>query len=146
MKEPLVLKPGQGTNLKLGDVELTLKATSSDTDGTYSLIEGVWQPSGFGPLPHLHKEFGESFYVLDGQFDFVLGDEKLTVDAGAFIVVPPGVMHWFGAVNGPARLMFMHTPPLEGFFVELEELSRAGPPDPSRQAELMTKWGMEVRR
>lgn len=40
--------------------------------------------------------------------------------------------------------MFTHTPPLEGFFIELEELTRAGPPGASRQSALMTKWGMEV--
>lgn len=89
MNEPLILKPGQGTHLKPADAELTLKATSSDTDGIYSLIEGVWQPSGFGPLPHLHKEFAESFYILDGQFDFLVGEEKLIVEAGTFMVVPP---------------------------------------------------------
>src|SRR5437868_9144315 len=144
MNEPLILRPGQGTHLKLADADLTLKATSQETGGIYSLVEGVWQPSGFGPLPHLHKEFAESFYILDGQFDFLVGEEKLVVEAGAFIVVPAGVLHWFSALNRPARLMFMHTPPLEGFFMELEELTRAGPPEPSKQSSLMTKWGMEV--
>lgn len=144
MNEPLVLPPGQGAHLKLADAELTLKATSRDTGGTYSLIEGVWQPSGFGPLPHLHRESWESFYVLEGQFDFLLGDEKLILDPGSFIVVPPGVLHWFTAANGPARLMFMHMPPLEEFFLELHQLAIAGPPDPSKQRALMNKWGMEV--
>jgi hypothetical protein len=38
----------------------------------------------------------------------------------------------------------MHTPPLEGFFFELQKLSSAGPVDPAEVRALMREWGMEA--
>jgi quercetin dioxygenase-like cupin family protein len=142
--EPLVLRPGEGTSLQLADVALTFKATSAETGGVYSLIEGVWQPSGFGPLPHIHTEQEESFYVLEGEFDFLIGEDKLRAEPGTFLVVPRGVLHAFAAANAPGRLMFMHTPPLEGFFFELADLMKGGPADPSEIRTVMGRWGMEA--
>ena len=144
MNTPYVLRPGEGTTLKVADTLLTFKATHEQTAGAYSIVEGVWQPSGFGPLPHIHTDQEESFYVLDGQFDFMVGEEKLRAGAGCFLVVPRGVLHAFAAAAPDSRLMFMHSPPLVGFFVELEELMRESGSGPAQIRALMGRWGMEA--
>ncbi|CAN5692871.1 hypothetical protein BH18CHL1_BH18CHL1_01160 [soil metagenome] len=54
-------------------------------------------------------------------------------------------MHSFINVgDATARLLFVHSPGLEGFFIELSKLSQAGPPDAETIAAVMRKWGMEV--
>jgi mannose-6-phosphate isomerase-like protein (cupin superfamily) len=145
MTEPFVLQPGEGRTLQLADTTLSVKATGDSTNGAYSLIEGVWQPGGFGPLPHRHIRFEESFYVIEGSFDFRIDDSRVRLEAGSFLHVPRGILHGF-VNNGdtPARLFFVHAPPLEGFFIELAELTASGRPDPREHASLMEKWGMEV--
>ena|SRR5688572_11192640 len=145
MNEPYVVQPREGISIGAYDADLKFKATAAQTNGAFSLVEGVWQPGGFGPLPHIHVEQEEAFYVLDGQFDFHVGERSLLAGPGTFIVVPRGVLHWFGAAgDSPGRLLFMHTPPLEGFFFELQKLSSTGPVDPVKVRALMSQWGMEA--
>jgi mannose-6-phosphate isomerase-like protein (cupin superfamily) len=142
---PFSLNPGDGQQLDIFDLKLTMKASSAETSGMYSLFEGIWQPGGFGPLPHIHKSEDESFYVLEGQFDFHIGDETMRAEQGTFLMVPRGTLHSFTvAGESPARLLFLHSPPIEGFFQELAKLPEAGPPDPERVRALMRNWGMEA--
>ena len=70
MTGPLVLGSGGGEVLDVFGSTLTRKAMSSDTGGAYSLFEGTFEPGGFRPLPHIHRDEDEGFYVLEGMFDF----------------------------------------------------------------------------
>jgi quercetin dioxygenase-like cupin family protein len=143
LTETYLLDAGAGRTLDLYDVTIRIKTDSRN--GAFSLIEGVWQPGGFGPLAHIHKDEDESFYVLDGQFDFRVGEKHIRAETGAFLFVPRGTLHSFAAAGeSPARLMFIHAPPLEGFFLELAELAKKGPPDPEKIGSLMGRWGMEA--
>lgn len=64
---------------------------------------------------------------------------------GSFLLVPHGMVHTFSnAGDRPARLLIIHSPSFEGYFVELSRLSAAGAPDLAALGELMRKWGMEV--
>ena len=44
----------------------------------------------------------ETFFVLDGTFEFTLGDERASLEPGYFALVPPGVPHTF-ANDGEAE-------------------------------------------
>jgi len=144
MATPYVLQPGEGTTLKVADAVLTFKTTAEETEGAYSIVEGVWQPNGFGPLAHIHTDQEESFYVLEGQFNFLIGEKKLSAGPGTFLVVPRGVLHAFEAAEASSRLMFIHSPPLVGFFMELEELMRRPDAGQAQIRVLMGLWGMEA--
>jgi mannose-6-phosphate isomerase-like protein (cupin superfamily) len=124
---------------------LWLRASAAATGGVYSLFEGSWDPGGFGPLPHIHRNEDEAFYVLDGIFDVHVGDRIYRSEAGSFILAPRGHSHWFENVGDrPGRLAFIHTPSIEGYFFELEELARSTPADPQKIRALMNKWGMDT--
>jgi mannose-6-phosphate isomerase-like protein (cupin superfamily) len=145
VNEPFIVPRGEGVPVGAYDADLRFKARSAETNGAFSMVEGVWQPGGFAPLPHIHIEQEESFYVLEGQFNFKIGEHKLPAGPGTFLIVPRGVLHSFAAAgNAPARLLFMHSPPLEGFFFELQKLSHAGPVEPAKIRALMGKWGMQA--
>lgn len=54
---------------------------------------------------HVHRHT-EAFYVLEGQLTFQVGAERetVTLGAGGFVAVPPGVAHSYGTAGGePAR-------------------------------------------
>ncbi len=145
MTGPLVLESGAGEVLDVFGSTLTLKAMSSDTGGAYSLFEGRFEPGGFRPLPHIHPDGDEGFYVLEGLFDFHVGGGTVRGAPGTFLLVPRGTLHSFTNVSDtPARLLFLHSPPLDEFFLELARLAESGPPDPATIAALMRKWGMDV--
>jgi quercetin dioxygenase-like cupin family protein len=66
-----------------------------------------------GPDLHVHREHSDAFYVLEGELTFAVGPgpERITVAAGGFVAVPPGVVHSF-ANAGPAeaRWLNLHAP------------------------------------
>ena len=125
MAEPINVGPGQGTVIH-GPVggPLTFKARGEQTGGSLTALENVIPP-GEGPPVHTHANEDESWYVIEGELRFKLGDELSTATAGSFVFVPRGVPHAFKNVGGePARLLVMFTPSgMELFFDRFAEPS-----------------------
>lgn len=146
MKGPVILERDDGDVLRAFGATLTVKSTGAHTGGAYSVIEGLFQPQGFHPLPHVHDAHDEGFYVLDGTMEFRVGDDEHTAAAGTFLHVPGGVWHQFAnAGDTAARMLIIHSPAMEGFFYELADMSTGGPPDPNALSALMRSWGMQVK-
>ena len=62
--------------------------------------------------PHVHGH-AEAFYVLEGELTFEVGAERetVTLGAGGFVAVPPGLAHAYGtAGDKPARWLVIHAP------------------------------------
>jgi quercetin dioxygenase-like cupin family protein len=125
--------------------ELSIKAAERETGGAYSLIEAGVPQGGLGPLPHRHLDREESFFVLEGEIDFRVGDDTIRGTRGSFLLVPRGVVHTFSnAGSAPARILLVHSPSFEGYFAELGALAASGTGDQDAVAALMKKWGMDV--
>ena len=61
--------------------------------------------------PHVHADEDDSFYILEGELTFVLGDEEVAAPAGTFVLVPPGVEHGFRNDGiEPVRILNIHAP------------------------------------
>jgi quercetin dioxygenase-like cupin family protein len=102
MDEPTTLAPGEGGAVKADRAEL-------------ALLEITFDP-GSGVDPHFHKGHSDSFYVLEGEVEFHVGDEVFVATAGAYVLAPPNVVHHFRNVSDePVRMLNLHTP---GGFVE----------------------------
>jgi Ca2+-binding RTX toxin-like protein len=52
----------------------TLLATSPETNFTYNAFD-FFAPVGGGPRPHFHGYDHETFYIVEGEFNFSFGDE-----------------------------------------------------------------------
>src|SRR5687767_5684551 len=63
---------------------LRFHARSSDTGGAYCLVETLTAP-GAGAPPNRHPSDDEAFFVLDGSFEFVIGDSTVAAGTGAFV-------------------------------------------------------------
>jgi quercetin dioxygenase-like cupin family protein len=102
--------PGEGDAFSVvGDVYRIL-ASSRQTGGVYTLVENRVSPNN-GPPPHIHSREDESFFVLEGEVDFQIGDEKITARAGTFIQGPRGIAHSFkNNTRLPARVLVFVTP------------------------------------
>ena len=114
MDEPIALRPDEGNPVKADRPEL-------------SLLETTFDP-GSGVEPHFHKGHSDSFYVLEGELEFHVGDESFTATPGSYVLAPPNVVHYFRNVRDtPARVLNLHTP---GGFAryrrELAELREQG--------------------
>ncbi|ETK32910.1 cupin domain-containing protein [Microbispora sp. ATCC PTA-5024] len=107
----LYVPSGQGPTVwAAGDV-YTIKATGAQTNGGFGFIEAT-VPTGGGPGAHAHPGEEETFYILDGELEFLDGDHTFTAVAGDFIHIPRGIRHRFtNKGNHAARMIFMFTPP-----------------------------------
>ena len=93
-------------------------ATGKDTDGAFALIHCYFR-KGFMAPPHYHKFEEESFYILQGEIEFHVGDEKCKAVAGDFIVLPKNVPHHFNLITETAKALLLITP--AGFEVFFQE-------------------------
>lgn len=104
-RQAVYLGTGEGKILWVLDELVTYKVTAKQTGGAYSLFEVVVPPQG-GPPPHVQHQEDECFYVLAGEFEFLMNDETVRADPGSLIYVPKGSLHTYKNVgNTPGRLL-----------------------------------------
>jgi quercetin dioxygenase-like cupin family protein len=98
----------------------TFKATGETTNGSLTFADGSILP-GDGPPPHYHESMDEAFFVLQGELEFLSGDQTFTCGPESFVFVPRGVRHrFYNAGIHPARLLFLLTPGgMDEFFVKV---------------------------
>jgi quercetin dioxygenase-like cupin family protein len=119
MNEPIALSPGDGEVLGVSVVKAARPELSA--------LEFELQPGG-GVDPHFHKRHSDSFYVLEGEVEFHVGDEVVHGTPGTYVLAPPTTVHYFrNESDKPARIFNLHTP---GGFAEyrreLESLREQG--------------------
>jgi quercetin dioxygenase-like cupin family protein len=96
-------------------------ATAKDTDGAFSLIHCFFR-KGFMAPPHYHKLEDESFYLLEGEIDFTVGDKKFKAVAGDFILLPKNIPHHFNLVSETVKALLIISP--AGFEIFFKEFGR----------------------
>src|SRR6478672_9393287 len=75
-------------------------------------IDMTFEPEFEGVDPHTHGDHADSFYVLEGQVEFHVGDEPRIAGPGTFVSAPPGTVHGFRVVGSePIRFLNLHAPP-----------------------------------
>jgi quercetin dioxygenase-like cupin family protein len=139
---PKLVPAAAGTALTvLGDPVL-LKLTGQDTNAQFTLTEQVNEPGTGLPL-HLHTRHDETFLVLEGRVEFMLGPDTILVEAGGLAHAPRHVAHGFRVVSAtPARLLIYISPAgLESMFQELSQLP-AGPPDMAQVTAICSRYGV----
>jgi mannose-6-phosphate isomerase-like protein (cupin superfamily) len=81
-----------------------------------SALDLTFSPEFEGVDPHVHEDHVDSFYVLEGEIEF-LGDEPRRGGPGTFFAAPRNTLHGFRNPGpGPLRVFNLHTPP--GGFVD----------------------------
>jgi quercetin dioxygenase-like cupin family protein len=76
-----------------------------------SVIEMTFFPEFEGVDPHTHDDLVDSFLVLEGEGDFVSGEETHRLGPGWFFSAPVGVRHGFSVAGpGPLRVLNLHGP------------------------------------
>jgi len=141
----IVLGPGEGKTVLVPGHKITHKLLGEDTGGAFSLLEV--ELTGDGPPQHIHKNEDESFYVLEGEVQFLLGEHISIAKAGTFVNIPRGTRHAFARVGQePAKLLATFTPAgLEKFFDEAVDLDVTDTDTYVAKANaLAEKYNMEI--
>lgn len=128
---------------------ITFLAKKEDTGGQFGLIEYRGRRGG-EPPPHIHPDEDESFYVLDGEFEFFIDGRAYQGTPGTFVIVPRGAEHAFSIKTEHATALILFTPAgFEGYFQEMSEPAGsltmppvpAGPPDYAKMGAVAQRYG-----
>jgi quercetin dioxygenase-like cupin family protein len=105
----------------------TFLVTGEETGGAYFVMQALVPPGG-GPPPHVHTREDETFYLLEGQVEFLLGEDTIVAGPGDFVNVPRGTVHRFQNTGSEtAQLVLTFTP--AGIDRWFEETLEAAPND-----------------
>jgi quercetin dioxygenase-like cupin family protein len=99
-------------------------------------------PAGFATGRHVHRVQEETFYLLEGECEWHVGDKTIRATPGTYLFIPPGVPHNITNVSEkPARVLMTVSPPgHEHYFEELAKLAAQGAPDPKALADLRNRY------
>ena len=94
---------------------------ADQTDGAYELMQFV-VPKNHGPAPHVHHREDECFYVVDGEFEVSVGDQRIPAPAGTCIHLPRNVPHTFLNLSDSMSTFLCWVLPgqLAGFFAAFQ--------------------------
>jgi mannose-6-phosphate isomerase-like protein (cupin superfamily) len=119
--EPVVQTREEATIQSVLGGSITVRLRAEQTDGQLGLVEQV-VPGGYpGPAMHVHPDFDETFYVIEGSLGFRIGDRAHEAGPGTVAFVPRGTPHTFANTSEqPARSLVLVTPGgFERYFEEL---------------------------
>ena len=143
LMNPLVI-PSGGTNLNILGIPMVVRLRGSDTGGIVGVAESH-DVAGSGPPLHIHHREDETFQVLEGEYEWTVGDKTFVAGKGTTIFAPRGIPHgyrYIGTETG--RLMCTITPAgFEGFFEEVGALSPEEQQDLPRILAIAATYGLE---
>jgi len=109
-----------GEKIRLGGREPhDCKVSAKDTDGAMCIFEFTGHSGG---PRHLHDGQDEWVYIIDGEFDFQVGDRKFRAGAGECVFVPRKVAHaWACMQENPGKVINVYQPAgkMEEFYREV---------------------------
>jgi mannose-6-phosphate isomerase-like protein (cupin superfamily) len=77
----------------------------------FEVVDLRFGPDFEGVDPHTHEDHVDSFYVLEGEAEFLVGDDVFRAGPGSFVAAPAGLTHGFRN-PGPSdlRMLNIHAP------------------------------------
>jgi quercetin dioxygenase-like cupin family protein len=128
-----------------------VKASAKQTGSAFGLIENL-APVGAGSPYHVHRAEDETFYVLEGELEFISGERRLVGGPGSYVFLPRDIPHGFRVVGtSPARFLILVTPGgFEGFVMDMGQPASAltlpvpSPPDMDKLIALAAKYRIEI--
>ena len=141
-QQPILSVPGKDTNLANPGSDVFHRVKSGDTNGVFSTVEIVTQP-GQGVKVHVHTHEDELVYVIEGEIEVTLGEQKMKATAGVLALLPRGIPHGFSNIGSqPSRILDVIMPGnFDNYFVELHNLyNGANKADEAKLAALAAKF------
>ena len=146
------LPPGEGRAVWFLTDLYIIKRVSEETDGAFTLAEVTAGQSP--PAPHIHHREDETYYILEGEFEFLDNDRTFRAGAGSVVYLPKGRLHSHtNPADVPAKAVVFYTPAGVEKFVEEAGRPAADPtslPPPPNEADFerlfaaIQKYGFEA--
>ena len=87
------------------------QVTPFATTGDYNLVMGITPGGMQGPPPHIHRKYNEVFFITEGELEFTLDGESISVGRGEMVDIPSGCLHTFeNKGETPCTWLNIHSP------------------------------------
>jgi quercetin dioxygenase-like cupin family protein len=107
--KPYSLGRDEGEAIWMFDALDTIKADAAQTGGALTAVEFL-DFEGSEVPPHANARWHVGFYVLEGEYVFVLDDETVEASAGTWIFAPRGTTHSWRCESPRGRVLAVSTP------------------------------------
>lgn len=127
--QPFIVKAGK-SRFEDYNPSGVLKVSGQDTNGEFCLFETKNEMGPMaGPPLHLHKYQDEVFQIIEGDFVFQVGNEKIHASAGDFVFGPRNIPHTFYQLSVKAHMIFSYNPAgkMENIMKEMAKLMPQNP-------------------
>ena len=143
--KPIQVPNNGGKAVNILGTAMLIRLHGRDTNGVVSAVETHDGPGG-GPPPHVHHREDETFQILEGEYEFMIGGRTILAKQGTTLFAPRGIAHTYRYVGKtPGRLMTVITPAgFEGFFEEIGAMSPQQQQDIPRVIEIGKKYELEI--
>jgi quercetin dioxygenase-like cupin family protein len=141
--------PDEGRQIPLGTSLIVYLATTAETAGRFEAFEIRMPGGGTSPAVHRHQKMDETFYVLQGEVLFILGEGTYRGRVGSYVAIPRGTWHGFTSAGPePATVLSVHTPAgaMDEYFEKLSRLLGRHDPETHRQIIEVTRQYDAERR
>jgi quercetin dioxygenase-like cupin family protein len=102
------LAAGQAERRWMGGTFADFLATGDLTGDAFAIIDERARRGEAVPL-HMHAADAESFYVLEGEMTFFLGDRTELAGPASFVHIAAGLVHGFRVESDTARYLILTT-------------------------------------
>lgn len=123
---------------------LDVKISGRDTGGKLVVFEQTGLTPKGGPPLHIHLYQDEWFYIIDGQYEFQVGDDRFHMESGDTIFLPRNIQHAFIQLSKTAKVLvsFMPAGKMESFFAMTDKWE--APPDKEEVKKVFSDHEMQV--
>lgn len=97
--------------------------TGAQTNNLISMVGFTNTPGEFNTL-HIHTREDEFWHIIDGEFEFQVGEKIFLAEPGSTVFGPRNIQHCFryAGEHGVGRLIIMYTPAgCERVFMQFDE-------------------------
>jgi len=140
--EPIIVPAGTGSFVDLGDHRAHAKITALQSAGTMLFAETEADFQGGVPA-HTHAREDETFFILEGRFEFVIGGQAIEAGPRDTVFGPRNVSHsWRCTSLEGGRFLLLITPGanFEAFAMEMARRGyepAAAVADPATRGEFL---------
>lgn len=120
--------------------KFTIKVLTSETDYKYTVLD-VIHPPNLGPALHKHPRGSETFYIVEGDYIFVLDGKSVGGKPGDTICVPKETPHRFEVGPKGGHAIVISPPELEFYFFNVSELLSIGEVSYEEETYMGARYG-----
>ncbi|MEO6304254.1 MAG: cupin domain-containing protein [Bacteroidia bacterium] len=114
------LKEQDGKTIQFYKTKMVFKTQLQQTNNTHSTIL-MTHPPLVGPALHLHPDGPETFFIVEGDYQFNLNGELIDAVKGDFVYIPQNVPHKYNSGKNGGKILVTTPASVENYFLHIAE-------------------------